>query len=181
MQEGFLTWEALKSEPERRKMLALGERSGPQRGAPVQGPPGCLDCPVSGRRWGIRPGSEPPSGRRVLARAPELAPGSSVLLSAPSGPRRSRNHGSVLFLAPSHLWGSGSHPPAPHPGASFSRSSANETDKLLQTPGTARGGPRRDWKGASGLRSARRRYRRCFCERNAAWPWLSVALNQCSL
>lgn len=28
MQEGFLTWEALKSEPERRKMLALGERSG---------------------------------------------------------------------------------------------------------------------------------------------------------
>lgn len=28
MQEGFLTREALKSEPERRKMLALGERSG---------------------------------------------------------------------------------------------------------------------------------------------------------
>lgn len=85
----------------------------------MQGPPGCLDCPVSGRRWGIGPGSEPPSGRRVLARAPELAPRSSVLLSAPSGPRRSRNRGSVLFLAPSHLWGSRGHPRPPTQGPPF--------------------------------------------------------------
>lgn len=135
---------------------APGERSGLERGSPVQGSPGCLDCPVSGRRWGIRPGSEPPSGRCVLARAPDPVPGSSVLCT---GPGDSAGAGTTVlcsFWLPRTSEDLGATPLPPHPGESFSRSSDDETDKSLPTPGTAQGGPWWDWKGASGLRRVRR-------------------------
>lgn len=102
-----------------------------------------------------------------------------MLLSAPSGPRRSPEpRFCALPGSLSHLWGSREPAPAPTQGHSFSGSSADEADKSLQTPGTASGEATAGLEGASGPCTVTgRRHRRCFCE-NAAWPWFSVALNR---
>lgn len=86
--EGFLTWEALKSEPERRKMLALGERSGLG---------GCSRRPrasTGGVPSATCHASSPRPSRAVTAlEAPPRAPGASGWVKGasggpyPSGPR----------------------------------------------------------------------------------------------
>ena len=87
--------------------------------AESRAPQAAWTAPVSGRCWGIGPGSEPPSGRCVLARALELAPGSSVLLSGPSGLRRSRTTVLCSFWLPDTSGALGATPGPLTQGTSF--------------------------------------------------------------